>query len=293
MDKRFSRSTLAMAVSLAMASMLASAPSEGAAQTAAPAQPAQLSQPSQPTRPDPSDAIDAQQREADTRDRAVAPLPAADRRFLEEAVELGAAEVQSAQLALQRSGNERIRDFAEHMVDEHGSSNEQLIRIARDAGVSPPSDTNPQRTHLLDRLNRLSGAEFDRAFIAMQVEMHREALELFERQAREGQHAELRTIADEKVPLLREHLQSAQALQPGQRGGAGTAPAMPTAPPPAGQARGPAEPVAPTTGDADVTGTGTPGTVGATGTLQAAPGAPGTPGTPGAPGTSGSPGTPR
>jgi putative membrane protein len=244
MDKRFSLSAFGTAMLVALASALASA----------------QTQPAQGQR----DAIDSQ-RGADVRDTGAAvTLSAADQQFLTEAIRLGAAEVQSAQLALQRSDDERVRDYAEHMIDEHGPANQELIGMARDAGILPPSDTDPDRTQALDSLNKLSGKGFDRAFLAMQVEMHREALEIFERQAREGRHQGLRELASAKVPVLREHLQSAQAMQPGT---AGTAPGIPAVPP-SGQAGGPAVPASPTTGDAGVAGTGTPGTVGATGTLR-------------------------
>ena len=145
--------------------------------------------------------------------------------------------MQSAQLALQRSEDERIREFAEHMIDEHGPTNQRLIRMAREAGILPPSDTDERHTRALDQLNKHSGQDFDLAFLALQVQMHDEALKLHDRHSRDGQDPALRDMAAAKLPVLREHLRIAQGLQPGPRGD--------------------------TSDTAD-----TPGTVGATGTVR-------------------------
>jgi putative membrane protein len=137
-----------------------------------------------------------------------------DARFLHRAIELGAAEVQAAQLALQKSNDDAVRSYAEHMIDDHGPSNQRLITLATSLGAVPPSDTSAQHRRALDDLNKQTGADFDREYMRMQVQAHQQALALFEAQARDGSHPELKAIVEEKVPTLREHLRMAQASLP-------------------------------------------------------------------------------
>ena len=63
-----------------------------------------------------------------------------------------------------------------------------------------------------DRLSKLSGAEFDQAFMQQMVKDHTEAVTLFENQATNGKDAEVKAWAAKTLPTLKEHLQLAQEI---------------------------------------------------------------------------------
>lgn len=139
-----------------------------------------------------------------------AELTRADRDFIRDAAAAGTAETRAAQLALQKARSDDVKRFAQHMLDEHGRSNERLMRLASDLGAAPPSETDRATARRLDRLGRLSGDEFDREYMRMQVDDHKKAISLYEREARNGRNAELKSFAADTLPRLRDHLAMAQ-----------------------------------------------------------------------------------
>lgn len=49
----------------------------------------------------------------------------------------GAIDIKAAQLALQKSKNKEVRDFAENMVRDHTAVNDQALALAKKLNVSP------------------------------------------------------------------------------------------------------------------------------------------------------------
>jgi putative membrane protein len=58
-----------------------------------------------------------------------------------------------------------------------------------------------------------TGAAFDRPFVEAQVKAHQDAIALFEKQASDGDDADLKAFAQKQLPALRNHLKQAQDLQ--------------------------------------------------------------------------------
>jgi putative membrane protein len=64
----------------------------------------------------------------------------------------------------------------------------------------------------MDKMSKLSGAEFDREYMKHQVADHDKAVALFERQAKNGKDAELKAFAERTLPTLKEHQQMARDI---------------------------------------------------------------------------------
>lgn len=141
-------------------------------------------------------------------------IVSADRDLLTLAASAGMLEIEGSRLALEKSKHDQVRNFAQKMVDQHSLANDELRSIARTAGISelPPTMVQAHSWHM-ERLRALNGQEFDREYAAqIGVESHIEAVELFERAARDASNAELRAFAESKLPALREHLDAAQSV---------------------------------------------------------------------------------
>lgn len=155
-----------------------------------------------------------------------AELARADRRFVEQAAADGMAEVELGRLAQQRAASDEVRRFGERMVQDHGRTGEELKALAGTKGIAAPADLPAAHRRHLDRLGKLSGADFDREYTKLMVEDHRKAVALFRQQVRAGKDNELREFATRTLPTLQEHLQHVQSLSGGVRGsGSGSAPA--------------------------------------------------------------------
>ena len=131
--------------------------------------------------------------------------------FLSKAMEINKAEMQLAEMAMNKSQNARVKDFADMIVRDHKEAMDKLkdLHEARIAGRSKTGSTTgsttsgatnqttrnsidqqsgtdapltPEHKRVADRLASLSGANFDREFINEMVRGHREAIQLFEAQ---------------------------------------------------------------------------------------------------------------
>lgn len=143
---------------------------------------------------------------------APAPLSQADATFVAQAAEGGMAEVQAGQLAAQRARRAPVRKFAEQMVNQHTQANQQLMQLAQAHGITPPAEPGQAYQRQMQRLERLHGYAFDRAYIRSQIADHRAVIALFQREAQDGQDPDLKNFAAQTVPLLEQHLQEAERL---------------------------------------------------------------------------------
>ena len=139
-------------------------------------------------------------------------LPAPDKKFVENAVAGGRAEVQLGQLATEKAGSPRVREFGARMVQDHSTANDQLTRILSEQGIteSVPSE---KTTKTVERLQSKSGHEFDRAYMSDMVKDHKKDIAEFKKEAADGRNPEIRNWAAQTVPVLEDHLHMAQQTQ--------------------------------------------------------------------------------
>lgn len=136
----------------------------------------------------------------------------ADADFVRDAARGGMAEVALGRLAEQQGADDRVKEYGRRMVADHGQKNDELARIATGKGMTPPAEPTAQQRADAQRLGRLNGEAFDRAYARQMVVDHRKTVALFEKQARSGRDPELKDFAERTLPALREHLQMAQQL---------------------------------------------------------------------------------
>lgn len=122
-------------------------------------------------------------------------------------------EIESSRLALQRSRNPAVRQFAQMMIGDHGRTTSELMAAARGIGIEPPPPRMmPHHAEMLERLRAASPAEFDAAYKREQVMAHEEALNLHRNYADQGDAEPLRTVAARAVPIIQMHWDRARNL---------------------------------------------------------------------------------
>jgi putative membrane protein len=158
----------------------------------------------------------------------VSPCVAQDRasqKFLKEAIEGNFAEVQMGQLAQKQASSDGVRSFGQMLEKDHSDANTKAATAANSVGMTPPTEANKKQKADYDRISKLSGAQFDRAFASHMVSDHKKDIKAYEKAAKKKDAAG--NYATETLPTLRKHLDTAQSLS-----GAGKT-ANPTANPPA------------------------------------------------------------
>jgi putative membrane protein len=111
-----------------------------------------------------------------------------DKMFLRKAAEGGIAEVKLGQLAAQKASSEDVKDFGQKMVDDHTKLNLEMAQVADSMGVMLPKSMNKEDQAEYDKLNALSGNDFDAEYLSFMVKEHHKDLHEFRMEA--GSHAD-------------------------------------------------------------------------------------------------------
>jgi putative membrane protein len=137
---------------------------------------------------------------------------ASDKHFVKEAMAGGMAEIQLGQLAQQKASSDDVKQFGQRMVQDHQKLNDQMQPIASQMGVTPPSDLSAKDKALQKRLEGLSGADFDKAYMSAMVQDHKKDLAAFKKEASSGNDPQVKDAAQQGSQVVSEHLQMAQDI---------------------------------------------------------------------------------
>jgi putative membrane protein len=132
--------------------------------------------------------------------------------FLTEAGQGGHAEVSLGNLAAERASSADVKQFAQRMVTDHGKANQELSWLAQQKGWTVPSGPAPKHKAEEQRLGRLTGVAFDKAYMQHMVKDHEKDVRMFEEAARRLDVAELKAWIEKTLPTLRQHLESARSI---------------------------------------------------------------------------------
>jgi len=135
--------------------------------------------------------------------------PLTDQQFVTQASATGLAAVNLARLALEQSSSAEVKKFAQHILDDHTKGNTALNAVADKHRLQPAPSMDAQHQMLMQRLSQLRGEAFDKAFMEAMVKDHKDAVSLFEREAKDGQDKDLKEFASKAVSTLKDHLDMA------------------------------------------------------------------------------------
>jgi putative membrane protein len=138
-------------------------------------------------------------------------LPRGDAHFLQKAAEHGFEELQLAQLARQKAMRDEVRQFADRMVADHTKANEELQALAMSNGVKLPNGPDKKHSKEMRKLEKLSGGDFDRAYMKRMVKDHHDDVEHFEHAAKTRSPNATSEFAARQLPILTQHLEMARA----------------------------------------------------------------------------------
>jgi len=145
-------------------------------------------------------------------------LPAGDRKFVNEALKANHAEVELGKLASEKASNDAVKKFGQRMADDHGKANEELKKLAQDKGLSAPTELDARHKKLHDRLAKLSGPQFDRAYMDEMVKDHRKDVKEFQREADKAKDPDVKSHASKTLPVLQDHLKQAEDIHTQMKG---------------------------------------------------------------------------
>jgi putative membrane protein len=134
-------------------------------------------------------------------------------------------DIAAGRLAQERGSNAQVKEFAQRMVTDHTGVNKAATDLVTRLNVTPEGNATSQKLSSdgeasRTRLQGLSGAEFDRAYVDQEVAYHQAVLDAIDQTLiPSAQNAELKALLEQTRPAVAAHLQHAQQIQ-GTLGGA-------------------------------------------------------------------------
>jgi putative membrane protein len=140
-----------------------------------------------------------------------------DAKFATAAASGGMAEVALGKMALAKTTSSKIKDFATMMVTDHSKANDELMGIAKTKNITLP--TEPDSTHLkkVAELEKMKGADFDKAYVDAMIDGHKKTLDLMNGEAKDGKDTELKGFAGKTAPTVQMHLDAIRKIKDGMK----------------------------------------------------------------------------
>lgn len=130
----------------------------------------------------------------------------------------GVLDVEVGKLALARTQNPVVRQFARTMVQDHQAVNGQALALVKKLGVTPLENgtsaaLTAQAQKQVRELRALRGGAFDRAYINNEVSFHRTVNEALKKTLiPSADNGELKSLLETGLALFQEHQNHAEHL---------------------------------------------------------------------------------
>ncbi|WP_127752836.1 DUF4142 domain-containing protein [Devosia sp. 1566] len=127
--------------------------------------------------------------------------------FIEQAGFSGTFEIESSKLALEKAERDDVKEFAQHMIDEHTANSEALTDAVAATGIeiAVPTVLDPVHQQMMDTLE--ASTDFDMDYLKMQYQAHQDAISLFSSYAEAGEAGPIKEYAAASLPALNMHLE--------------------------------------------------------------------------------------
>lgn len=133
--------------------------------------------------------------------------------FLKKAAEAQLVEIALGLLVTQHAVNDRVKEFATQMADEHMNISRQLEELASKKGVTLPPGINPEHKQRMDELSHLSGHAFDRTYLSYVIQHHENNVEEFGLDAKTLEDLDAKQWIASILPRIQTHREKALSLK--------------------------------------------------------------------------------
>ena len=136
-----------------------------------------------------------------------------DARFVMGVAASGMAEIELGQLAADKASDANVKEFGHRMMADHTKMGDELKPLAAAKNIMLPTSLSARDRATKDRLSKLSGASFDRAYMAEMVKGHLAESMDFRKEATSGHDPQLKEWATKQVTTVDDHLKAAREIQ--------------------------------------------------------------------------------
>ena len=136
-----------------------------------------------------------------------------DAEFVAEAASGGMMEVEMGKLAASKAVSPQVKAFAEMMVKDHTTANNELMSLAAQKSIILPSTLMEKHQEMVDEVSKKSGRDFDKQYMEHMVSDHKKDIDDFENAAEECEDADVKAFATKTIPTLKAHLAKAESVE--------------------------------------------------------------------------------
>ena len=128
-------------------------------------------------------------------------------------------DVNYGKLAVEKTSNPAVKEFAETMIRDHTAVNDKAIALAKKLGVTPEASAISKSLKAngkkeLKKLKTLTGADFDKAYVDNEVSYHEAVISMLDKTLIPNtRNAELKSLLESGRPIFVAHLGHAKKLQ--------------------------------------------------------------------------------
>jgi putative membrane protein len=135
-----------------------------------------------------------------------------DAKFATSAAAGGIAEIELSKLAKQKTSDAQIKKFAEMMVKDHSKAGDSLMEIAKKENITLPAAMDADHQKKYDDISKLTGTDFDKAYVNLMVDEHKGALQLMQDEAKNGKDPALAAFAGKTAAVVQMHLDAVNKI---------------------------------------------------------------------------------
>lgn len=157
-----------------------------------------------------------------------ASLNKADQKIVRDMAMMNMAEIETARMAQSKSQSDMVKTYAQRMIDDHSKALTEVQQLAQAKGMTLPTELDKAHKAKGAKLAKLSGEQFDRAYMAQAgVADHKKAHNKLQSAASKARDPELKALAGRIHPTVQDHLKTAQEhdshMKAGATGSSGSA----------------------------------------------------------------------
>ncbi|NHZ82543.1 DUF4142 domain-containing protein [Massilia sp. CCM 8695] len=151
-----------------------------------------------------------------------AAISSADRKIVTDLAMANMAEIEVARTAQGKSQDDQVKKYAQQMIDDHTKALNEVQQLAQAKGITLPATLDRAHKARADKLAALSGAAFDRAYIAQAgVAEHKKTHSMLARAQGRAKDADIKALVTRMTPTVDQHLHAAQDLHGNQNSAKG------------------------------------------------------------------------
>lgn len=135
-----------------------------------------------------------------------------DKQFLATVSQANIDEIKLSQLAEKKSSDAQVKAFAHKMVADHEALGRKMKPFATSWGLTAPTALDSDHQQEWDKLNGLSGKDFDKEYMDAMVKDHDQAYDLFDKEVNDTQDAKFKATVEHGKSVVAAHKNMAHDL---------------------------------------------------------------------------------